>query len=671
MRAITWRHAVGWLAASLLLSAPALAAPLDDSDAALSITHVDTRAHPEVSVEISAPAIVIGDDLGVDAVEVRENGQVRRATLERVPTAGLEVVLLIDVSGSMNENEAMALAKDAAVGFLAELPAEVPVAVVSFADGPEVVSELTTDRAALEQRIHGLFALGRTALYDAIVVGDGLFSGRTSDRQMVLLSDGGDNVGRTTLDEAVAVAADSRISVIELITSDSDRPALDGIAAAGGGTVRSADDPAALAELYRDVASVLVNRYRLAFTSEAEGPATIEVRIVTDSASLRADAAVTLPQSPPADDPTDPASEIAPGTDAVPGAGADANAPVDGDAVTDDGTPTAPGAVGAPPSDGERGATSERLLWVGAALMFLALLVVAMAVLDGRARRGGVDRRRLAERDPDHAPANHPGFGERVAGGVERLLDHGGHGARLSGHLERAGSALRPGEFLVLVACATLVGALALSSLVGILGVAVALLSGVLVPRWYLAVATERRRRAFAEQLPDVLQLMVSSLRAGYGLPQALEAAATRSDEPARTEFQRVQFEIRIGRDPDDALASAAERMQSREFDWVVAAMAINREIGGELAPVLDNLAATVRERQRLQRQILTLTAEGRVSARVLTVLPVALAGLLALLSPGYFEPMSTSPGPQLVAVAVALMVVGWIWMRRLVRAEL
>jgi tight adherence protein B len=192
-----------------------------------------------------------------------------------------------------------------------------------------------------------------------------------------------------------------------------------------------------------------------------------------------------------------------------------------------------------------------------------------------------------------------------------------------------------------------------------------------LVARSVLTIRAQRRRQAFEAQLPDVLQLMTNALRSGYALPQALDAVATQASEPARSEFERVNFEARVGVDLGESLRAMSDRMQSVSFGWVVAALDINREVGGELAKVLTTLAATIRERQQLERQIKTLTAEGRISAYVLTALPVVVGIAMALLNPGYFEPMWTSPGPQILIVALALLGVGWIWMRSMIKADI
>jgi tight adherence protein B len=125
-----------------------------------------------------------------------------------------------------------------------------------------------------------------------------------------------------------------------------------------------------------------------------------------------------------------------------------------------------------------------------------------------------------------------------------------------------------------------------------------------------------------------------------------------------------------VGRDPSDALAAVADRMDSDDFSWVVSAIDINREVGGDLPAILDNVADTIRERQRVQRQIKALTAEGRISGYVLTALPPVLALILAALNPTYFSRLTSGGGAVLLIASAVLVVLGWLWMRRLGRLD-
>lgn len=257
----------------------------------------------------------------------------------------------------------------------------------------------------------------------------------------------------------------------------------------------------------------------------------------------------------------------------------------------------------------------------------------------------------------------------RLSSGAERLLALAGRRRSLGAVLEAAGVAVRPGEAVMgavtFAAAAGLVtGALA-SAPVGVLTALC-----VVVGAWVVVqMRVQRRQRAFAEQLPDLLVSISSALRAGYALSQALDAVAKSVEAPAGEELTRVVAEIRLGRAPAEALAGMATRTASRDFAWAVTAMEIHREVGGDLAVIFDTVAQTARERLHLVRDVRALTAEGRVSAVVLTALPPGLVLVLSTASPGYLEPMLDGPGPALLGLSGVLMVLGWWWMRVLVRS--
>jgi tight adherence protein B len=177
-----------------------------------------------------------------------------------------------------------------------------------------------------------------------------------------------------------------------------------------------------------------------------------------------------------------------------------------------------------------------------------------------------------------------------------------------------------------------------------------------------------RRRTQFADQLADTLQLLGSSLRAGYGLVQAVDAVAKEAPSPTDAEFRRVVVESRLGRDLSASLWAAARRLEVVDFDWVVQAIEIHREVGGDLAEVLDNVGATIRDRNQLRRQVKALTAEGRYSAYVLLALPFVLALLMKVINPEYMGDLFKGFGLVLVGFGGVLMVTGTVWLRKLCR---
>ena len=653
-----WRLVVTSLLGVGLWAAGAVAAVADDGS--IDITRADVSAYPSVSLEVSAPVRLTGGVLAAGDFEVLENGSPVQFEMAPVPAAGLEVVLLLDTSGSMNQGNAIGAAKKAAIGFLDALPPEVSVGVVGFSDSPSLISPLSTDRGFLTAAIGTVRAKGKTSLYDGIVFAQTLFSGGTTDRQFVLLSDGGDTTSLATIDQALAVTRTIRTSVIELVTAEANSGALKLLAGVGNGSVSSATDPQALAALYQQVANALVNRYTLHFTSAAHGDVKYTVRVKAATQTLEITASAALPAavvaSTPATSPTTSATaESAQGTPVTLVTAATAPPVTLGAVVT--------------PAAGNKASGSGWLLILGAAAFFASIALLFLLVWSrNRGARAGTNP--LVSDLPTTVETGQSPA-QRLTDVADRILDRQGKRRSLATALEVAGITLRPGEFVVLVLSVTIALALLLFALIGPVGLLLGLIVAPLCARAYVSLRVDRRRKAFGEQLPDVLQLLVSSIRGGYGLPQALDALSNQCDEPARAEFQRVQFEIRIGRDPGEALSATATRMASKDFDWVVAAIQINREIGGELAVVLDNVAETIRERQKMHRQIRVLTAEGRISAYILTALPIFLVVVLSITNGGYFAPLRRSFGPLLVIYAVVMMMIGWFWMRRLVRAQM
>jgi len=165
-----------------------------------------------------------------------------------------------------------------------------------------------------------------------------------------------------------------------------------------------------------------------------------------------------------------------------------------------------------------------------------------------------------------------------------------------------------------------------------------------------------------------VLRLMAASMRAGHSVLRSLEAVSHDADAPSAEEFSRVLNEVRVGRDLVVALDELAVRTRSEDFSWVAQAVAVHREVGGNLAEVLDRVGVTIRDRNQLRRQTQALSAEGRVSGIVLLAMPVVLGAGLQLTAPGYLARLTgNGTGLAMLAVAGVLMVVGAVWIRRVV----
>jgi len=180
-----------------------------------------------------------------------------------------------------------------------------------------------------------------------------------------------------------------------------------------------------------------------------------------------------------------------------------------------------------------------------------------------------------------------------------------------------------------------------------------------------------RRSIEFRHQFPDALLLLCGALRAGLAVRPALESVTTDIDGPVGEEWRQALLESQVGLTLDAALTRVAERTQSAEAGWLVELIAINREVGGDLGTVLTTLAHTLRERERQRRRIRALTAEARLSAIILCLLPPAFACYLTMVRRDYVGVLFTSPaGLAMTATAMGLLVVGILWMRMLVSAQ-
>jgi tight adherence protein B len=207
--------------------------------------------------------------------------------------------------------------------------------------------------------------------------------------------------------------------------------------------------------------------------------------------------------------------------------------------------------------------------------------------------------------------------------------------------------------------------------LFGWIGVVVLGTLALAAPFLFLAHRREKRRSGFEDQMEGALQLMSGSLRAGYGLLQAINTVAAEAPVPIRDEFARVMIEIRVGRDLGEALAAMAERMKNEDFRWVAQAIEIQRTVGGDLSEILDTVAGTIRERNQIRRQVKALSAEGRISAYVLIALPFVIATFLVLVAPDFLTPLFESVAGRIaLGVSIALLLIGIVWIRRLVNIK-
>ena len=320
----------------------------------------------------------------------------------------------------------------------------------------------------------------------------------------------------------------------------------------------------------------------------------------------------------------------------------------------------------------------SRSLPIVLAVVFAAFLVTARLVI-GSVRRPD-PRRELAaliERYGSGRASTSAEGGGKVAqaaiGWMRRLLRSTSAEARLAVRLDQAGTARQPAEWTLMGVCvaAVLAAVLSLATRNAVIGVLLAALIGWLGMRLILSIRIGRRRAAFGEQLPDVLQLVAGSLQSGFSLQQALDAMVREDTQPAAGEFSRALAEARIGADLEAGLEGVAYRMNSDDLQWTVMAIRIQREVGGNLAEVLRTTVDTMRERAYIRRHVKALSAEGRFSAYILAALPVAVSGWMLLVARTYTRPLYTTViGLVMVAVAAVLFLLGVLWLRAVIKVE-
>ncbi|MDH3425272.1 MAG: type II secretion system F family protein [Acidimicrobiia bacterium] len=260
----------------------------------------------------------------------------------------------------------------------------------------------------------------------------------------------------------------------------------------------------------------------------------------------------------------------------------------------------------------------------------------------------------------------------RVATSAEGAAKKRGVFDAINSATQQAGLPLRPGEGIAVAGVgAVLAGTIA--GLVGrniLLGVAVASGAVVLALLGIQALASRERGR-FEDQLPDTLNLISSSLRAGYSLLQAVEAVSAESQEPTAREFGRALSDIRLGASVHDSMRAVSTRMGNIDFRWAVLAMEIQAEVGGNLADVLGTTSDTMVARSRMRREVRALTAEGRISATVLIGLPFFLLGFLWTTNRKYLDPLFESTGGKVALVVAGVLIgIGIVWIRKVIEID-
>jgi tight adherence protein B len=600
------------------------------ASAGVRLKAVDATSYPTMRATVVSSA-------GAGArPALRENGRAVAGLSGQNLGCSKAVVLGIDRSRSMR-GQPLADAAAAARSFVAAKCGGDELSVVAFGHGAYALSRPSTlgiDADGALANLH-VDAQQGTTLYDGIVLAvRQLRGGDLASRVLVLLTDGHDAGSRATLDSAVAAARKAGVAVYAVgIEGEGFTPeALQRLAGETGGQYYSAGSTEALTRVYGSIAAALRHTWRLEYVTAARPGDRLQLEASVVGAGTSS-TAYTLPTSDlPTAQPSSP-SKLIPANAYGPGG---------------------PLAIGAA---------------VGLVVLFAALLVLA-------AYRGSWVRTRIAAHVGEtRVTSREKRRNQRLAAltavfvATEKAFGHLRQWRKVQQMLERADLPLKTVEFFWI----SVAGGLGLGLVAAVSGrqpllIMLAMGAGACVPFFYVLTKMRRRLRAFEDQLPDVLITIAASLKAGHSFKQGLQAVVDEGQPPASAEFKRVLTETSLGRPMDEALEAMAERAGSKNFEFAITAVTIQRQVGGSLASLFDMVADTVRQRQQFARKIKSLTAMGRMSAYVLVGIPFFLAGAITLLNPTYMSPLfHTHTGHMLIIGMLAMMAVGSAFLKKIV----
>lgn len=621
------RRAAALLAGGLVVlcaTAPAHAA--DE----VNIDHVDS-VDGVVSLVLAVDGIPGGESVDPATVAVDVDGRTVESSAKVISAGDVErtTVLVLDASNSMQQGGKFASAIAAVDAFLDAAPDDVRIGLVAFAGDLGEVIKPTTDHDSVRAALSGITLRPGTAVYDAIAEGLDRV-GTEGSRSVLVLSDGGDTNSSTTLDVISSDAVDEGVVVdVVSLANPKNVETMSELADGTGGQVIPAEQ-AALQDVFSAQADALAQQLVVTF-----------------------------------DRPEDAADEV--NLSVSVGAGA---------ATYVDSAFVSIGAAQAAPDLVESGrslvGTPGMLLGAaGLALGFGGILAVALA----GPRRSSADRRLQTYfgEKPGGKGKSSTGSAD-LRGSAVALTDKvvsADLETRVSQRLAGAGSSLTAAEWLLLHAGIAIGGA-AIGFVFSGPGFAVlGLVLGAVGPWIYLKFRHSRRLSRFNGQLAETLGLMAGGLQAGLSLPQAIDSVVREGSEPMASELQRALVEQRLGVDITDALEGVGQRMDSEDFQWIVMAIRIQREVGGNLAEILHTVADTLREREFLRRQVKALSAEGRLSGYILTGLPPLIGVYMMFANPDYISVLYTTlPGFVLLGVAAFMLALGSFAMAKLSKVE-
>jgi tight adherence protein B len=612
------------LAFLIAASVPATAA------AEVRMTDADRTAYPTIRVTVVTSKPTTRVPL------LRQNGTPVPTTAQNLGR-GANVVTAIDRSRSMN-GKALLDATAAVRSFVANKLPDTSVEVIAFGRRPVELTGMAQSRIDAEQALANVGVDKRegTALWDAVVVASRVLSAQEfGGRVLVLLTDGSDTSSVATLASAIAAARRAGVTVYPIgIESKQFSPdALARLARETGGSYHSASSTSSLVKVYAAISRELDRTWRLSYPTAARpgDTLTLDVSVVGLGAAQRR---LVLPATLGAVSNVDQKPSLL-----IPSV------------VYSNG-------IG----------TFFLMLIVG--LATLAAVGLVLGATSGKRLRRRIDPHVSARKRKQKATARERfSAADGLLDATENVFSRFSILPRLERMLQRADMPLRAVELFYLCVGAGLIVALSFTI---VLGATLVLLLpfafGVAIPLVFVSFKSRRRLTEIEESLPDLLITLAASLKAGHSFRQGISAATGEDQGPITKELKRVLTETSLGRPMDDALQEMADRVGSKDLQFVITAVTIQRQVGGSLAGIFDLVADTIRQRQQFQRKVRGLTAMGRMSAYTLIGLPFFLGLILTIMNSTYMNPLyTTSIGHMLIVIGLLMMAFGSLILKRIV----
>jgi tight adherence protein B len=558
-------------------------------------------------------------------VHVSENGVPVIPHLVSLNTTAVPVSLavLLDTSNSMR-GKPLTAALDAAQTLIDQKSFRSEVAVYGFSERPYVIHQWATDRSAFQTSLAAVSVTHGTALWDAVTYASQELRGRTgSSKAIVVLTDGADNSSTATAASAAAVARSVgvRVYAVGLPGVRSEATDVQSLVDETGGDFIRVSSLTDLKAVYAGLATRLKQQYQLTYQSQLRGEGK-QVTVRLDVNGVSAEQHYTIP-------------------------------------------PTRAAVVAAPSAwwTGS-GALVGIALAVGLVILVSAYLALRPVPISARRRLRRYGQKSAA--DTISLPDTLPQRPRPSTANGNRWW------ARFVADVDRGEIDLTPMRVLA----AGLVGGAVVLGVVGLAtGYPVIVLAGPplgAVAAWvYVGRRAAAWHKTFDAALADSLLVLASSLRAGHSLLQAVAHVAEEADEKSAREWNEVVRRTRLGVSVEDALDEMVVRVGNRDLQWIALVARVQHQVGGNMAEMFDIVADTVRQRQRLREALHTLTAQGRMTRWILTFAPLAIGLMLFLQSPTYIVAFLHDPiGQALLVGAVVLIVIGSLWLKRIVEIE-